>query len=127
MSSSILHLLRWSARIAALLLVAMVGLIALGHGGLPNVLGQPVPVQVEFVALGLMVVGLVAGWKWEAWGGAVTLIGVGLFAATELAVNHRLPGGAIPWFLIPAVLFLLAFTLERAGHRRHDGVVPKVH
>jgi hypothetical protein len=44
-----------------------------------------------------------------------------LFLGTELAVNGKPPGGAIPLFLIPGVLLLISAGLEayqrRAGKR----------
>lgn len=116
-------LLRWLARLASLGLLTLVALIAVAHGGFPNVLGQPVPVQVEFAALFLMLAGLLLGWFREASGGVLILLGVGLFALTEIIVNHRLPGGAIPWFLIPAVLFLTVSAMEMARLRDHRGTV----
>jgi hypothetical protein len=115
-----LFLLRWSARLASALLVTLVVLIAIAHRGLPNVLEQPVPVQIEFAALGLMVLGLILGWIREAAGGAITLLGLGTFVATEVFTNHRMPGGAIPWFLIPAILFL-AVSAMQMGRRGDHG------
>jgi hypothetical protein len=56
--SPLLRLVHWSARIASLLLFGLVIVIMIGEGGPPNILLQPTPVQLEFAALGLMLLGL---------------------------------------------------------------------
>ena len=61
----------------------------------------------------LMVVGFLAGWRWEAVGGLLALLGFAAFAATEVVVNRRPPGGAIPLFVVPGVLYLLRYTMEK--------------
>ena len=100
--------LRWSGRLAALVLVGIVAAIVVGHGGLPNVLGQLAGVQVEFVGLCLCVAGCVAGWRWQVPGAILAIAGFGLFLATELIVNGRFPGGLIPFFLVNAPVMMPA-------------------
>ena len=108
MATWILPALRWSARVTGLLLVGLVLIIIVGEGP-PNPFRQPPPVQIEFLGMFLMVVGFLAGWRWEAIGGLLAMTGFALFAATELIVNGRPPGGAIPLFAIPGVLYLLSY------------------
>ena len=108
MATWILHGLRWSARITGLLLAGMVLIFVIGEGP-PNPFKQPPSVQVEFLGMILMVVGFLAAWRWEGIGGLLAVIGFALFAATELIVNGRPPGGAIPLFAIPGVLYLLSY------------------
>ena len=43
-----------------------------------------------------------------------SIFGFGVFLATEMVVNGKPPGGAIPLFLIPGVLFLISFGLRKA-------------
>ena len=61
-----------------------------------------------------MLVGFLAGWRWEAGGGVMAVAGFTLFLGTELAVNGKPPGGAFPLFLIPGVLLLISAGGEAA-------------
>ena len=109
MATWILSGLRWSARVCCgLLLVGMVLLFLVGQGP-PNPFKQPPPVQIEFLGMILMLVGFLAGWRWEPAGGLLVLLGFAVFAATEVVVNKCPPGGAIPLFAIPGVLYLLSW------------------
>jgi hypothetical protein len=84
-------------------------LVFLVGEGPPNPFKQPPSVQTEFLGMLLMLAGFLVGWRWEATGGILALIGFAVFAATEAVVNRKLPGGAIPLFAIPAVLYLLSY------------------
>lgn len=108
---------RWSARISGSLIIGFVIYMIVGHRGLPNVLRQPVPVQLEFLGMFLSLAGFLLGWRWEGWGGIVALTGFALFCATEMVVNHRFPGGAIPLFAVPAILFLVSAAIAAGGSR----------
>jgi hypothetical protein len=79
----------WSARVTALLLLGLVIVIVIGHRGPPNIFGQPTPVQLEFAAMGLMLVGLVIGWVREGLGGLLVLLGLAALNTVELTVNGR--------------------------------------
>ena len=115
-STIVLHLaLRWTARATGLLLVGLALTIMVGEGGPPNVVGEPLPVQIEFMALMSMLTGFLVGWRWEFWGGTLAAVGFVVFTTTELIVNGRLPGGALPYFLIPSVLFLISFRLAHSA------------
>jgi hypothetical protein len=98
-----------------LLLLALVVVIVVGHGGLPNIPEQPVPVQLEFAAMGIMLLGLVIGWEREFLGGLPVLVGLAAFNTVELVVNGRLALGALPLFTVPGVLLLLSALLWRGG------------
>jgi hypothetical protein len=104
---------RWIARAAAALLIGFLALFMVGNGGLPNVLTQPGPVQLESLGLVTIVVGAVLGWWREIVGGALSLVGFVLFCAVELAVNGSLPGGAIPLFCIPGIALIVSGLLNR--------------
>jgi hypothetical protein len=65
---------RWTARIFGTLLLAFYAFFILGEG-LPPIASQPEGVQLNFVALGLMLAGFVVGWKRE--GTAALLIACG--------------------------------------------------
>lgn len=128
MLATIQLFLRWSARISGLLLFGLVAVIVIGHGGLPNVLEQPVRVQLEFLAMGLSVAGFLVGCRSDGWGALLTLGGFGLFCAVEMVINHRLPGQAIPYFTIPGILYLLSYWASKRGSkfRRFEGTSPIV-
>src|SRR5579862_4487530 len=107
MATWIMFGLRWSARITGLLLFAMVVWFAVAQGP-PNPFEQPLPVQMEFLGMGLMLLGFLVGWWCEWLGGLLVFMGFGVFAATEGVVNGQPPRRAIPLFAVPGVLFLLS-------------------
>jgi hypothetical protein len=111
-------LTRWAARITSLLLIGLVVTIVIGHGGLPNIFSQPTSVQLEFVALGLMVLGLVVGWMREGLGGLLVLLGLSAFNAVELVVNGVPARGAFPLFAVPGVLFLVSALMGWRGRQQ---------
>jgi hypothetical protein len=109
------RLVHWSARVTSLLLFGLVIVIVIGQGGPPNFFRQPTPVQLEFAALGLMLLGLVIGWVQEGLGGLLVLLGLATFNTVELSVNGRPALGAFPLFAVPGALFLLSALLRRRG------------
>jgi hypothetical protein len=103
--------------VSGLLLFGLVAVIVIGQGGPPNVFRQPVPVQLEFAAMGLMLLGMVVGWAREGLGGLLVLLGLAAFNAVELAVNGQPARGAFPFFAVPGVLFVLSALLGRSARR----------
>jgi hypothetical protein len=118
MADAILLVLRWSARISGLLLVVLVVAMTIGHGGPPNVFQAPLPVQIEFCGLFLSLAGFLVGWRREGLGGLLAATGFAIFCATELIVTGRPPGGAIPLFIVPAVLLLASRGIHALRRRR---------
>jgi peptidoglycan/LPS O-acetylase OafA/YrhL len=114
-SSPLPRIVHWSARITSLLLFGLVTFVVVGHGGPPNIFDQPTPVQLEFAAMGLMLLGLVVGWAREWLGGLLVLLGLAAFNAVELVVNGQPALRAFPLFAVPGVLFLLSALLRRMG------------
>src|SRR5208283_5510542 len=100
-SSPLARLVHWSARVTSLLLFGLVIVIVIGHGGPPNVFRQPTPVQLEFAAMGLMLLGMAVGWLREGLGGLLVLLGLAAFNTVELTVNGRPALGAFPLFAVP--------------------------
>jgi hypothetical protein len=84
----------------------------IGNGGPPNIGGQPASVQLEFAAMGLMLLGLLIGWMREGLGGLLVIVGLAAFNIVELAVNGRPALGAFPLFAVPGILFLLSALLR---------------
>jgi hypothetical protein len=103
----------WSARITSLVLIGLVVFFVIGNGGPPTILRQPTSVQLEFAAMGLMLLGLVIGWVREGLGGLLALLGLAAFNAVELAVNGVPAKGAFPLFAVPGVLFLVSALIRR--------------
>jgi hypothetical protein len=112
-SAPLPRLVHWAARVTSLLLLGLVIAFVIGHGGPPNVMGQPRPVQLELAAMGLMLLGLLIGWVREGLGGLLVLLGLAAINLVELAVNGRPALGAFPLFAVPGVLFLLSAMLRR--------------
>jgi hypothetical protein len=110
-------LIHWAARLTSLLLFGLVTVIVVGHGGLPDILAQPTPVQLEFAAMGVMLLGLVVGWLRDGLGGLLVLLGLAGMNAVELTVNGRLALGAFPYFAVPGILFLMSAQLRRRNSR----------
>ena len=104
--------IRWTARTTGVLLVLTVALFTVAEGA-PNVFRQPAAVQLEFLAMVLMLLGFFLGWHWEGFGGIVAVAGFVFFFCVELLANGKPPGGAIPFFAIPGVLFLISYGLRR--------------
>jgi len=103
---------RWTARILGSLLVVMVFAIAIGEG-MPNPFTQPLDVQIGFLALALILIGILAGWRWEFFGGALSLAGWCLFVGS--VVGARRLNASICLLALPGVLYLLSALL-----RLHD-------
>jgi len=112
MSTSVLRGLRWSGRITGILLVGLVLVFMVGVGP-PNPLELPPSAQVELLGLLLVLTGCVVGWRWDWLGGLFVVCGFAGFLVTELIVNGKPPGGAIPFFLVPGVLYLLSYAMGR--------------
>ena len=111
-----LLVLRWLARITGLILAGLVLLFVVGEGP-PNPVRQPFSVQLEFLAMFLMLAGFLLGWRWEAVGGIVAVAGFAIFFATEMVVNGRPPGRAIPLFAIPGLLFFASYGMAALVRR----------
>jgi hypothetical protein len=105
-------LCRWTARIVGMLLVVLVLMIAIGEG-MPNPFTQPLAVQIGFLALALIVMGIVAGWRWEFFGGILSTAGWCLFVGS--VVGAKGPNLFIYLLALPGILYLLSALL-----RRHD-------
>ncbi len=117
--------IRWAARISGLALAVMATLFLFGEG-FPNVFVQPTEVVLEFLALGMMLAGFLLGWRWEAIGGGLALLGFSLFCGVELIVNGAFPGGAIPLFAIPGILLLISYAVSRGTRHAESSSGPAV-
>ena len=101
-------LCRWTARVIGTLLVLLIVMIGIGEG-MPNPFTQPPAIQVGFFALALLMVGILAGWRWEFAGGVISLAGWCLFLAS---VKCRLT--CFVWALaLPGILYVISALLRR--------------
>ena len=107
---------RWLARIIGTVLAASVVFIGIGEG-MPNPMTQTAIVQLGFVALALILVGILIGWRWELTGGSLSLVGLCLLCVP--VINS--PRG-LHWDLsvlaIPGILYITSYFLARFATRR---------
>jgi len=107
---------RWAARIIGTLLVILIVVIGIGEG-MPNPFTQPPAVQIGFLALAMIMIGILAGWRWELAGGVISLAGWCLFVG---AVTH-FPRG-LNWFFwalaMPGFLYVISALLRRHNKRQ---------
>jgi len=59
-------ILRWTARILGTVLVGLTLLIAIGEG-MPNPFTQPFVIGIGFLALALVLLGILLAWRWSFW------------------------------------------------------------
>jgi hypothetical protein len=106
---------RWIARVVGILLVGLTLTLAIGEG-MPNVLTQPLVIQIGFLALALVLLGILFAWRWELVGGIVSLVGWVLFVVAE-----RVHWQHSPFFILLAVpgLLFLGSSFLRRYYERH--------
>lgn len=102
---------RWTARILGTLLATLLVCLAIGEG-MPDPFTQPAGIQIGFLALGLVLAGLLAGWRWELWGGLVALAGWCTFVIIEVGSLRRLNLFMV-LLALPGVLYLASAALRR--------------
>jgi len=97
--SKLITAVRWTARVFSTLLLVFFGIFVLAEG-LPPIASQPEGVQMNFVALGLMLAGFAVGWKRE--GAAALMIASGwtLWQISENAVRWNLFQTPLPVALL---------------------------
>lgn len=117
---------RWIARIAGALWVAVFASFLFGEGFGPRgvyTLNPLVLKPEELIAVSLNVAvcaGLLAAWRWEGWGGGIAVSCASIFATLRSFRPHGFPLWAILAMIVPGLLFLLcwALTAPRFEHRR---------
>jgi hypothetical protein len=106
---------RWVARIIGTVLVGLTLVIAIGEG-MPNLFTQPFVIQIGFLALTLVLLGILLAWRWEFLGGIISLVGWVLFVAAERV--HLQQSVFFILLGIPSLLFLGSSCL-RWHHENH--------
>jgi hypothetical protein len=109
---------RWTARIIGTVLVLMIVLLAIGEG-IPKPFTQPISVQIGFLALALVMIGILGGWRWELAGGTISLVGWSLFV---VAVMHppRGPNWFVSALALPGALYVAGALLRRYDERHQS-------
>jgi hypothetical protein len=104
--------LRWTARLLAGALVALVAAIFVGEGFNPLHLKPVEAVQMTFFFT--TCAGLVIAWKWPVLGGALAAAGMLCFVAVESVVTGAPPRGLVFYLmLLTGLLFLLSAFVRR--------------
>jgi len=101
---------RWIARVSSGLAAVLILLIFIGEGlagGFEPLLRLTARETAMMVAFAAVWLGLLLGWKWELYGGLLTVCGVAAFYLLDYLFSGALPRG--PFFLIfasPSLLFI---------------------
>ena len=105
-----LQVVRWIARVSAGIAAALILLFFIGEGltggfePLLHMTARETLMMVAFVAVWL---GLLMGWKWELYGGLLTVCGVAAFYLVDYLFSGTLPKVLLPFiFASPGLLFL---------------------
>jgi hypothetical protein len=105
----IVSVVRWIARISAGVMAALILLIFVGEAladGFEPLLHLTIRETGMMIAFFAVWLGLLLGWKWELYGGLLTICGVAAFYLLDYLFSGTLPRG--PYFLIfaaPSLLF----------------------
>jgi hypothetical protein len=106
---------RWAGRILGVIFISFIVFMYFGYAaegrGFPNPFQQPFSLwfHVPLVGMILIVIGTLAGWRWEFAGGLTAVIGVTLVVVTQ---KYGVKG--MPLFLgIPGILYLVSAGLRR--------------
>jgi len=101
---------RWIARVIGNVLVGLTLILAIGEG-VPNLFMQPFLIQLGFLALVLVLSGILLAWRWEFLGGILSLVGWVLFILAErVHWQHSL---FFILLVVPSMLFLGSSFLHR--------------
>lgn len=123
-----IRVIRWIARISSGLTVALILLIFIDDGlaeGFEPILHlttREIAMMVAFIAVWL---GLALGWKWELFGGLLTICGMAAFYLLDYAFSGIPPRPLFPDFCVsePVVPLLRAANPEKVGSRESLVVV----
>ena len=106
---------RWTARVAGTLMVISAVVIAIGEG-MPNPFTQPPVIQIGFLALAMILTGILAGWRWELAGGVLSLAGWCLFIGSVVGAKRL--NVFVALLALPGILYLISAWLRRHNKRQ---------
>jgi hypothetical protein len=106
---------RWTARIIGTLLVLSIVIIVIGER-MPNPLTQPTRGQIICLAMALIMIGILIGWRWELAGGIMSLAG---FCLASVRLNNSSIGLTCFYFTLalPGALYVTSALLRRYDKR----------
>jgi len=101
---------RWTARVVGTVMVGFSMLIAIGEG-VPNPFTQSFVIGLGFLALTLVLTGILLAWRWEFSGALMSIVGWVLFVVAE-NINWR---NSLFFILlgVPSLLYLGSYFLRR--------------
>jgi hypothetical protein len=108
-------LCRWTARILGAVFLVFIVIMAIGEG-MPNPLTQPALVQLGFLGLAIVMVGILAGWRWDLAAAIISLAGWCLFVLA-VAILRKGPNPFVIALALPGLLLLASARLRRPGQR----------
>jgi len=119
--SKTLQVVRWIARISSGFAAALILIIFISEGlteGFEPLLHMSIRETIMMIAFVAVWLGLLLGWKWELYGGLLTVCGVAAFYLADYMFTGTFP--RVPYFLIfasPSLLFLYCGlqTRKKAG------------
>ena len=111
---SVRLVVRWTARLLSLLSIGVLLLFMIGEGFNPLHLAPREFLLCVFFPIGVLL-GMGLAWRWEALGGALTILSVAAFYGIHWLGSGRFPSGVFfALFASPGLFFLLAaFTGRR--------------
>ena len=104
-------LCRWTARILGAVFVVFIVTIAIGEG-MPNPFTQPALIQLGFLGLGIVMAGILAGWRWDLAPAIISLAGWCLFVLS-VAMSRKGPNPFVIALALPGLLLLASARLRR--------------
>jgi hypothetical protein len=114
-NKNLIKIVRWIAGIIGMLFFIFVVLVAIGEG-VPKFWKESLPVQLEALAMVIMLIGAAAGLKWNGWGAGLLLGGVGLFHLVE----GKVPPVNVVFIppMITGILYLFCWLMGKYHHMK---------
>jgi len=102
-------MLKWIARLTALLLALIILVIFIGELASEKFQGFSLRESLMMLAFFTVWLGYLIGWKMEITGGVMTLAGIAAFYLLDYGFSGSFPGGPVfPLMGIPGVLYILS-------------------
>ena len=112
-ATTVLHWMRWAARVVGSLILAFVLLHVMSEG-FPKLQNVKFQDGLLWIGFALSLVGFALIWKWELTGGIVAIAGITLFYAVHFALSGNFPGGWVfPLFFLPGALSVICWLSDR--------------
>jgi len=102
---------RWIARVAGTVLVGLT--LFMARGVIPRLFTQPFVIQIYFLALMLVLLGILVAWRWELPGGIMSFAGWVLFIVLQTVMKGGRHSLLLVLWVVPSLLFLGSSFLRR--------------